>query len=405
VTVSDPSSAAARSRRTLLAMITSLVVLSQLATSLYIPSLPSLGDALQAGAGEVKLTMTIYLLVFAVAQLVYGPLADRFGRRRILIAGLAIYLVGSVLAALAPSIGMLILARGIQAAGACALPTATRASVRDRFDRSEATKVMALIGMAMAVGPALGPILGGQLQVLFGWRAAFAVLALLGAAAIAMVLLRFPETAPRLNPAATQLAPLTRNYVTLLSSPVYVGNCLAVGFCFWFLFVYTTGAPFVLIEVLGMSPDLFGVMFIATVAGYVAGMATINRLAGRVATPVLMGAGVAAMLLAAILMLGLVAAGHVTAFVIVGAMTLATLGLGMVLPTAMSSALAPFPMIAGVASAGLGFTQMGMASLGSLVLSLCYDGAALSFAAIFAVGGVGATLSYLVVLRAARGPR
>ena len=151
-------------------------MVGQMSTSMYLPSLPSLADDLHVEAAGVKMTMTVFLAAFAAAQLFFGPLSDRFGRRPALFLGLGLYLLGTAACAVAPNLPALIVGRFVQGFGACAGPAIARAIVRDRYERAEAARVLAYIGMAMAVGPAVGPILGGFLQVQFGWRANFTAL-------------------------------------------------------------------------------------------------------------------------------------------------------------------------------------------------------------------------------------
>lgn len=390
------------SSRGLIALLTLLIVLGQMSTSLYTPSLPSMADALAADPSEVKLTMTVFLLAFAVAQLVYGPLADRLGRRPTLIGGLLIYVLGTLVCALAPTLLVLILGRAIQAIGACAAPAIARAVVRDRYDRSEAARVLSVIGLAMAAGPVLGPLLGGKLQVLFGWRAGFVFLVLFGLAMLVAVIQYLAESLAEPDPNATDLSRLAVNSAVLLSDRAYVGYCLIVGFCFGGLFAYTTGAPFVLIELIGLRPDVFGSLFLFTVAGYAIGMAASGQLVRRLDLDHLIAIGAVIMVLGGAAMWAVVETGHLSTALIVGTMSIYTLGFGVVLPNAMAAAMAPYPGMAGMASAWLGFAQMGVAALGSYAVGLLYDQTATPVAAIVAISAAGVGLSLLLLVRPGR---
>ena len=155
-------------------LLTALVAFGAISTDLYLPSLPAIGAGFAADISQVQLTLSVFLVGFAVSQAVYGPLSDRFGRRPVLLGGLSIYLIASLACMTAPGIGSLIAWRFVQALGACTGVVLGRAIVRDVYGREGAARMLSYMGMAMALAPALGPILGGYLQVWFGWRANFA---------------------------------------------------------------------------------------------------------------------------------------------------------------------------------------------------------------------------------------
>lgn len=383
-------------------LLTSLVMVGQMSTSMYLPSLPSLADDLDVEAAGVKMTMTVFLAAFAVAQLFFGPLSDRFGRRPALFLGLGLYLLGTAACAVAPNLSALLVGRFVQGFGACAGPAIARAIVRDRYERAEAARVLAYIGMAMAVGPAVGPILGGILQVQFGWRANFTALVIFGIVVWIAAARGLPESLRTPDPGAIAPQRLARNYALLLSNRVYVGNLLVTAFIFGGLFTYGTGVPFVLIDMLGMSPDVFGTVFVFTVIGATTGSIISSRAATRVPGDIMTAIGATTALLGGSLMLGFTLAGLVTPATIVGSMMVFMLGFGIAAPTALAGAMAPFPMMAGAASAMIGFAQMAMASLGSIGIAALYDDTAVPMAAVlFAMGAASALAYFLVVRRAA----
>jgi DHA1 family bicyclomycin/chloramphenicol resistance-like MFS transporter len=388
----------------LVILLTSLVMVGQMSTSMYLPSLPSLADDLNVEAAGVKMTMTVFLAAFAVAQLFFGPLSDRFGRRPALFLGLALYLLGTAACAMAPNLGALIVGRFVQGFGACAGPAIARAIVRDRYERSEAARVLAYIGMAMAVGPAVGPILGGFLQVHFGWRANFTALVLFGVVVWIAAARGLPESLRTPDPGAIGAERLARNYAMLLGNRVYLGNLLVTAFIFGGLFTYGTGVPFVLIDLLGMSPDIFGTVFIFTVIGSVTGSAISSRAATSVPGDIMTAIGASTALLGGSLMLGFTLAGLVTPVTIVGSMMVFMLGFGIAAPTALAGAMAPFPMMAGAASAMIGFAQMAMAALGSVGIAAFYDDTALPMASVLFTMGAASALAYFLVVRRAAAP-
>ena len=369
--------------RALISLLTALVALGPVSISLYVPSMPSLAAEFRAEAWLVQQTFTIFLAGFAAAQLVYGPLADRFGRRPVLIGGLMLYIAASLACALSPGIDEFLLARLVQGLGACVGPVVVRAIVRDRFERADAVRAFAFIGTAIALAPALGPLIGGFLEVWFGWRSAFLFLAGYGVLMTGLVLARLEETIPRRDAAATDPARLIRNYAGLLSNARYLGYLAPITFCFGGLFAYNAAAPFLFIDGLGLSPDQFGMLAIFTVSTYATGSWLAGRLEGRLSTRRTANAGLAAAGLAAALML--LFAGELSLVRVIGPMMLFVFGFGLLMPACTAAALQPFPRIAGSASAMMGFLQMGVGAVGSLVLSQVYDGTAMSLGMVMAV--------------------
>jgi DHA1 family bicyclomycin/chloramphenicol resistance-like MFS transporter len=390
---------------TLVVLLTSLVMVGQMSTSMYLPSLPSLADELNADPAGVKLTMTVFLAAFAAAQLFFGPLSDRIGRRPALFVGLALYLLGTLACALAPNLGALTAGRFVQGFGACAGPAISRAIVRDRYERAESARVLAYIGMAMAIGPALGPILGGLLQVHFGWRANFAALVVFGFAVWAAAAVGIPESLGK--PDADALSPtrLLRNYGALLRNRVFVGNMLVTAFIFGGMFSYGTAVPFVLIDLLGMPPDLFGTVFIFTVIGSVTGATIASRAATRVAGDVMTAIGAATALVGGTLMLTATLLDVVTPVTVVGAMMIFMAGFGIAAPNTRAGAMAPFPLIAGAASALIGFAEMTMAAFGSSFIAMLYDGTAVPMGVVVASMGAASAFSYLLLIHPAGAER
>ncbi|MBI3708783.1 MAG: multidrug effflux MFS transporter [Proteobacteria bacterium] len=375
----------------LIGLLTGLVMLGQMSTSLYIPSLPSLTDALAADPAEVKLTMTGFLAAFALGQLIFGPISDRFGRRPVLLAGIMVYILGSLGCAAASSLPELIGARLVQGAGACAGATIARAIVRDRFNRVESTRVLAFIAIAMAVGPAFGPIAGGLLQVWFGWRAGFVVLTAFGIVVMLTITARLDESLKRRDATATSPARLVQNYAVLLTDRNFVAYLVLAGCCFGTLFAYATGLPFIFIEILGVSPDLFGFVFLFTVAGYLSGSLVASRAAGRVSGARIVTCGVVLTLVGGGSLLGFVLLGIVSGPTIMGPLMIYMTGFALIIPNAFAGALVPFPTMAGTASAVLGCGQMGIAALGTAGVAALYDGTALPLVGvIFAFAVIGA---------------
>jgi len=385
--------------RKLIILLTALVALGPVSISLYIPSMPAIGAEFGADAGLVQRSFTIFIVGFAAAQLVYGPLADRFGRRPVLIGGLFLYIAASLACAAAPTIGFFLVARLIEGLGACVGPVVARAVVRDRFERTDAVRAFAFIGTAIAIAPAMGPLIGGFLEVWLGSRAAFVFLVGYGTVMTALVLARLEETIPMRDPEATSPVRLIRNYSSLLSNGRYLGFLAPITFSFGGLFAYNAAAPFLFIDEIGLSPDRFGMLAVFTVAGYATGSWLAGWLGGRIETRRMVITGLAAMGVATAAMLLL--SGELSLVRVIAPMVLFVFGFGLLMPSCTAAALHPFPRIAGSASAMMGFLQMGIGAGSSLVISLVYDGAATSLAVVMAIMAVLAGAGFLALAPAA----
>ena len=221
-----------------IALLTLISILGQLSIGLYTPSLPSLTQALSASAGEIKLTMTVFLASFAVAQLFWGAFSDRFGRRPILFAGVAVYLAGTIICLTAGSIDILIAGRFIQGIGACVGITISRAVVRDRYAPAEGARAMSRVMTGLGLVACLSAPLGGLLAQGLGWRAALATLVLAGSMVMAVVLLRFKESLQQRRLNALQPAELVRTWLAIGRHPRFLAFSLVASASNAGLFTY-----------------------------------------------------------------------------------------------------------------------------------------------------------------------
>jgi DHA1 family bicyclomycin/chloramphenicol resistance-like MFS transporter len=378
----------------LVCLLTALVAIGPLSTDLYLPALPAIAAAFQADSGEVQLTLSVFMGGFAVSQLIYGPLSDRFGRRPVLLGGLAVYVVASGLCLVAASIEQLIAARFLQALGGCAGPVLGRAVVRDVFGRDRAAQALSYMALAMAVAPAVGPVLGGYLQVWAGWTATFGVLAAIGLALLAAVTRYLPETNAYKNPQATRPGRLLANYALLARDPAYRGYVATQTCTFAGIFAFISGSSFVLVEAVGLSPDQFGLCFAIVVVGFMVGTFLSGRLTRRWGLDRMIRTGLALCLAGGVPMALLALTLPPSVPAVVAPMAVFMAGTGLVLPNAMAGAIGPFPRMAGAASALLGFVQMGGAALAGIAVGQLTDGTARAMAGAIALAAIGAALSY-----------
>jgi len=353
----------------LLVLLTAVTSLGQFANAVYLPSLPAIGQKLQASSGLVQATLTAFLVGFVAAQLVYGPLSDRFGRRIVLFWGNAIYVLGSVFCALAPDIDTLIGARVAQGVGACAGLVIARAIARDRFSGKSLSVVMAVIATAVAIVPGFVPLLGGIIQDGIGWRATFMVTSVLGIIVTIAAWRWLPESNASQGD-LTSVRQLSRDYGEVLRSPVFRRNSITSACGMAGMFAFNAASPSLFIERLGTSATEYGIYPMITVCGYFIGTATAARLVKRVSEYRLIFFGSATMLLGGSLMLIMPLTGTLTVSGMVATMFVFVAGLGIVLPLASAASLQDFPHCAGTASAVLGCIQMTGAAMGAAIVSL-----------------------------------
>ncbi len=383
------------------ALLTALVALGPMSTDLYLPSLPGLLRHFDADIAEVQLTLSVFLVGLAVGQLVYGPLSDRFGRRPVLLAGLILYVVASAICALAPGVPTLIAARLLQATGACAGPVVCRAVVRDVHGREGAARILSYMGAAMALAPALGPILGGFVEAWLGWRANFAILCIYGAVGLALTAAILPETAPHRGESGGGLDAALRGYLGLLGQRVYIGFVLCCALAYGGIFSFISGSSFVFVDIIGLAPQLYGVCFGAIVLGYILGTLVGGRLTRRIGVERLVRTGG---LISAVGGLALLLSVWTTGASVPGILlptVIYMVGTGLVLPNAMAGAIGPFPRMAGTAAALLGFVQMGLAAAGGVAIGHLANGTAIPMAAGIALAGLLQPLIYWLLISAA----
>ncbi|WP_426525873.1 multidrug effflux MFS transporter [Bradyrhizobium sp. McL0615] len=375
-----PPRAEASSTVLQIAVLAGLAATGTLATNILLPSLPQMAASLKVSSAAVTSAITIFLAVFAVGQLVVGPISDRYGRRWPVLIGFAVFFAGSIWCALATDLPGLLAGRVIQAAGACATSVLSRAIARDLFSGAALARAMALIMIAMAAAPGFSPLLGGALDHYFGWRSEFvlvAAFAALGALAYGTVL---GETH---HATRTPLDPLAiaKNYFDLIVDRRFVVPAATVSLIMGGLFSIFSAAPRILIEAMHFTPIQLGLFFAGTVLIVFAAGMLATKLAPRYGLDRSIRGGLFAAATGSIAML-LVALYSPSFLPFLAAMSVFLLGMGIVNPLGTAQALSPFGEKAGAASALVGFWQMMTAAIG------VWLAATISHEALFALGVV-----------------
>jgi DHA1 family bicyclomycin/chloramphenicol resistance-like MFS transporter len=355
-------------------ILATLLGIQPITTDLYLPALPALTASFSAPMSQAQLTLGSLLLAFGVSQLVWGPLSDRFGRRPILLCGLAAYLVAAMGSALAPSMLQLIVWRTLQGAAMGAVVMCARALVRDLYLPQDGARIMSKGLSGLGVLACISAPVGGVLAQYYGWRATLLAVAVFGAAALALVVLRFKETLVAKNPLALQPTTLLRTWKKILSNPTFLAFSALSAASYGGLFTFLASSSFVFITLLGLSKTQFGMVMFFTSICYVTGTFLCRRLLLRfsvqqttaIAAYISLGGGT--------LMGSLAWAGVVNVWAVVLPIGLFMVGHGVHQPCGQSGAVGPFPQSAGAASAMNGFFMMLVAFGIGIWLGLRMDG-------------------------------
>lgn len=384
-----------------LALLMAMSAIGPLALNVIVPALPNLVTTMRSDPATVQMTISLFVLGMAVSQLALGPLSDRFGRRPVTLAGLALTAIASLGAVAAASIEAMIVARTIQALGASTGLVISRAMIRDLYDRDRSASLIGAVATVMVMAPMVAPLIGGLLDTLFGWESIFLVVALICAIVLAWAVLALPETKPDhiTGGGARYLLGETR---ALLRDRNFAGYVLqsALGTATFFAFI--GGAPHLVIGTMGVSSAAFGLWFMLTAFGYMAGNFAAARFSARLGIRRMIMAGMAVQFVGALLLLAIALrfpdGGPLTIF---PAQFLVSAGNGTFLPNATAGAISVRPQAAGTASGVTGFVQMGTGALAVQAMSHVIEvyPSALAMALIMLALIAAAALAFVVLVR------
>jgi DHA1 family bicyclomycin/chloramphenicol resistance-like MFS transporter len=359
------------------------------AMHIFVPALSIAGESLHASAGSMQLTVSVYIVGLALGQLIYGPLADHFGRRPTLIIGLTLFTVAGVGAAVAPSVDLLISARLFQALGGCAGMVLGRTMVRDTSAFGEAAGRLALMNLVVAVGPGIAPIVGSGLAVFFGWRSIFYALTVLGVVNLLCCWRLLSETRVLSAGDRHDFRALAHNYGLLLKSRAFVGYAIGGGCATTSIYGFIAAAPFIFVHELHRAEGEVGVYLAMLVCGMGFGSFLATRLLPRVEMRRLFLGANALSMLAAVTFLALVCLGFLSVPWAVGTMFVYAVGFAMASPVALTEAISLNPRVTGSASGLYGAIQMGIGALSVALVGLGADPAFAAGLVLVCAGIVG----------------
>lgn len=389
-------SAALPKERAMLGILSLFMMIAPASTDMYLPGLPTLRHELGASAAAAQLTLSYFFLGFAFGQLLWGPLADRYGRRWPMTAGIALYIFGSIGCAFSPDISQMMVWRFVQALGGCAMPVIAQAIVRDVFGPRNSARAFSIMLLVMSVAPIAAPLLGGQLLRVVSWRAIFWILAVFGFVAMA-VLWRLPETG-KAQPGRGGVGAILSSYWQLLRDRNYVGYVIAGGAVFGASFTYITGTPLVYMEYFHVSPQLFGVLFGINIVGMASLTMFNSRKVGKLGPDRLMRSGIKGVAAVTVALAALAWLGFAALPVMVVLLFLFMSLRGIITANSVAGALANHPTRAGAAAALTGSAQYGFGFIAGALLSVLNDGTPRPLATVMCAFGVLSLVALLTML-------
>jgi DHA1 family bicyclomycin/chloramphenicol resistance-like MFS transporter len=388
-----------RSALAVAAFTAAVFTMLPISTDLYLPSLPGLRSDLGITGAEAQLTLSVFIIAFGMAQLFWGPISDRFGRRPALIAGISLYMLATIACMAAPSIEYLVAARFVQGIGACSGQVMARAIVRDLYEPAEGARIMAYMMLLFLLAPLFGPLIGGYLTVWLGWRANFAFLLVFGVCVMAATVFLLGETNRKRDPAATSVARFLGNSRIIWANRTFVGYTLCVTFSYCGVFTFLSAFPFVLKDVFDVPVEQFGWWFMAAVSGNVVGATLCSRLTRRIALADLQLLAGVISAIGGIAIFLLSGNGSTQPLALIAPMIVYLVGHGITTPVCLAAAVGPFPTMAGTASGLLGLTQLLLASAVGQIVLHSYDGTTRALATGVGTFGVAVLLGRLLLIR------
>jgi len=364
-------------------LLATIALASPFAMNVFNPAMPDVVRAFDTSIDVVQLTLTLYLLSLGISQLLSGAMADRFGRRPLMLIGMAIHLLGSLLAALASNVEVLILGRILQALGGGATLVLVRTMILDAHERNEAGRLLSYIFMAIAIAQTIAPTIGGYLNYYFNWRAIFYFSFGLNLGIGLLMLRSLTETSVTLDKTAFSVRALLRQYFAVLKSPVYLGYALTGALITCAYLGFASIMPYIFVDQLGGTSAEYGNWFLVVSIGFFLGSVVASRITVRFGLDRMIQAGMTLALIAASVLMLVLLTGHLEAGLIFIPMGLLTFGRGLVQPNSQSGAVNGVSTSRGTASGLMGFLQLMLASSVTQLMPLLLEiGVVYVFAAV-----------------------
>jgi DHA1 family bicyclomycin/chloramphenicol resistance-like MFS transporter len=362
---------------------------SIMSTDLYTPSLPDLVAWFDATPELLKLTISINVIAYGAAQIIYGPLADRFGRRPVMLTAISLFILSSILCAFARTIDELLIARVLQGLFASAEAVICLAVFRDLFDEKQQIKAYAIYGMAIALAPAVAPILGGYIHIYLGWQYNFYLTAALASIAALLIFLLLPESGTP-DRGALAWRVVAGTYVRIVRNRQFHVYALLAGFSLGMIYCFITAAPFILIDYFGVAVEHFGYYQAVIVVAYFAGATLTTKLVEHYSAIRLLNLGLAIMLLGAVLIVALEYTDRLDHLTLALGNLLIAFGLGPIFSVVPTRAMSAIEGSSGSTASAFGFIEIGMAGIVAALVSVFHDGTAMPYAIIVASTAIGA---------------
>lgn len=383
----------------LIFILSLLTAFAPLSIDMYLPSLPTLVHVYGTNEANVQLTLSSFLLGFALAQLVYGPMSDRFGRKPVIIFGIILYIAASIGAAQALSVETMIAMRFLQGIGGSAGPVLARAMVRDLFSRDESAQVLSILVLVMGVAPMVAPLIGGQVLIIFSWQGIFWILSAFGLFCLILTIWKLQETHPANKRTSHNFFQMMTGYIPLIKNRCFLGYAACGGFGFGGMFAYISGSPFVFIDLFGFSAQTFGFLFGAYAIAIMFGAAVNARLVKKVGSDTMLTFG-------AIMSCSIGSMLALLTFLEIGGQLGLLVTLFFFMPSvmitgtnAMAGGLAIFQNRAGTAAALMGAIQFSIGSSAGALVGILYSETPVAMVSVIASCGILNLVSKLTLVR------
>lgn len=388
-----------KSRFFIILILGSLTALGPLSIDMYLPAFPEIARDFSTTVSKVSLSLSSYFIGISLGQLFYGPLLDRFGRKKPIYVGLLFYIAASLACLTTRSIETLVGIRFLQALGGCAAGVGSMAMVRDLFTTKESAKVFSLLILILGVSPLLAPTVGGYLSTAFGWHSVFIVLAVVAALILTVVALFLPESHPPDKSVTLKFKPIMQRFWGILHNPQFYTYVFSGAVAFSGLFSYLSASPIIFMDMFGVSPQVYGWIFAIISVGLISTSQLNVILLKHFQNEQILKAGLFLQMTAGLIYLALTYLGlfNLTSTIVFFFVALSCLGLTN--PNAGALALAPFPKNAGSAAALMGFLQMGFGALAAMVVGLLEVKQLLTIIAMMAISSL---LAFFILIYGSR---